>query len=279
MNDVHLIEEKIFQYLTDAEKESLAEQIKQIRADYQTHFVRNFSAIGRKLSIATKAQLVSLDLGESSNLIVTNWTLTKLIRVLFIMLISENEEAKYEAFIHKLFEFADINELESLYASLNVLPNPTHWIARCEEGIRSNIGAVQSAVMLHNKFPLLYLSESSWNQMVLKSFFTDKDTRAIYGLMDRVNDRLSAAIVDYIYERDSAKRPINPMLWVLSTGALPPRAQSILLQRYSDCHDVHEKPLLLYALAAVEDQAGKDFYDQALEKVGKIPTLDEIVNR
>lgn len=279
MNDVHLIEEKIFQYLSDAEKESLAEQITQIKNDYATYFVRNFSSIGRKLSLSTKAQLVTIDLGDNSKLIVTNWSLTKLIRVLFILHISEEEEQKYIAFINKLFEFADVDELEALYASLNILPNPSHWVARCEEGIRSNIGSVQSAVMLHNKFPFEQLSESSWNQMVLKSFFTDKDTLAIYGLMERVNPSLSAAIVDYIYERDSAKRNINPMLWVLASGALPVRAQHILMGRYSDGLDLQDKYKMLYALAAVTEKIGKDFYTQAVEKIGKIPTLDKIVNR
>ncbi len=85
--------------------------------------------------------------------------------------------------------------------------------------------------MEQNKFPATYLNEEAWNQMILKSFFTGKDIKKIYGLYDRNNIHLANSIVDYIYERDSANREIHPMLWVLAKDHLPPRAKEILKQQ------------------------------------------------
>ncbi|VTP90775.1 EboA domain-containing protein [Sphingobacterium daejeonense] len=66
--------------------------------------------------------------------------------------------------------------------------------------------------------------KEAWNQLVLKSFFTGKEIKEIYGLYDRNNENLSNSIVDYIYERDSAKREINPML--MGTGKGSPTTSS-----------------------------------------------------
>jgi hypothetical protein len=95
--------------------------------------------------------------------------------------------------------------------------------------------------MERNKYPALYLEEEAWNQLVLKSFFTGKEIKEIYGLYDRNNENLSNSIVDYIYERDSAKREINPMLWELAKDHLPPRAVEILKQQNKTSPELLEK--------------------------------------
>ncbi len=219
----------LFQQLSPEERDYLEKSEKEIIKNYSNSFVRIFSSLGRKLS-SSKDKLVSMDQLDDNPLIIDNWSILRLTRVWLLSLIQDQQEP-YFTFIEKLFNYADMQELEALYSSLNIFEFPKIWIERCKEGIRSNIGLVQEAIMEQNKFPATYLSEEAWNQMVLKSFFTGKDIKKIYGLDKRNNIALQNSIVDYIYERDSAKREIHPMLWELAKDNLPDRAVEILSQQ------------------------------------------------
>ncbi|RZM01073.1 MAG: hypothetical protein EOO88_58185 [Pedobacter sp.] len=92
---------------------------------------------------------------------------------------------------------------------------PEAWIHRCEEGIRSNIGTVLEAIMYHNPYPAKYLPESSWNQLVLKAFFTEKDVTKIIGISERKNRSLSETLKDYVEERQAAHRTVHPEIYKL----------------------------------------------------------------
>lgn len=229
----------LFELLTAEEKSYLEECEQNIADNYSTSFVRIFSSLSRKLN-TSKDKLVSMVQEESNPLIVDNWTVLRLARVYLLGLIEDQQEP-YFTFIDKLFNYADMQELEALYSALNIYQFPRIWIERCQEGIRNNIGPVQGAIMEQNKFPATYLSEEAWNQLVLKSFFTGKEIKKIYGLYERNNVNLANSIVDYIYERDSAKREIHPMLWELAKDHLPPRAEEIFKQQSTIRPELLEK--------------------------------------
>ncbi|OYD43744.1 hypothetical protein CHU00_02725 [Sphingobacterium cellulitidis] len=229
----------LFELLTAEEKSYLEECEQNIADNYSTSFVRIFSSLSRKLN-TSKEKLVSMVQEESNPLIVDNWTVLRLARVYLLGLIEDQQEP-YFTFIEKLFNYADMQELEALYSALNIYQFPRIWIERCQEGIRNNIGPVQGAIMEQNKFPATYLSEEAWNQLVLKSFFTGKEIKKIYGLYERNNVNLANSIVDYIYERDSAKREIHPMLWELAKDHLPPRAEEIFKQQSTIRPELLEK--------------------------------------
>lgn len=229
----------LFELLTAEEKSYLEECEQNIADNYSTSFVRIFSSLSRKLN-TSKDKLVSMVQEESNPLIVDNWTVLRLARVYLLGLIEDQQEP-YFTFIEKLFNYADMQELEALYSALNIYQFPRIWIDRCQEGIRNNIGPVQGAIMEQNKFPATYLSEEAWNQLVLKSFFTGKEIQKIYGLYERNNVNLANSIVDYIYERDSAKREIHPMLWELAKDHLPPRAEEIFKQQSTIRPELLEK--------------------------------------
>ncbi|MGB7528142.1 EboA domain-containing protein [Sphingobacterium cellulitidis] len=229
----------LFELLTAEEKSYLEECEQNIADNYSTSFVRIFSSLSRKLN-TSKDKLVSMVQEESNPLIVDNWTVLRLARVYLLGLIEDQQEP-YFTFIEKLFNYADMQELEALYSALNIYQFPRIWIERCQEGIRNNIGPVQGAIMEQNKFPATYLSEEAWNQLVLKSFFTGKEIKKIYGLYERNNVNLANSIVDYIYERDSAKREIHPMLWELAKDHLPPRAEEIFKQQSTIRPELLEK--------------------------------------
>ncbi len=229
----------LFELLTAEEKSYLEECEQNIADNYSTSFVRIFSSLSRKLN-TSKDKLVSMVQEDSNPLIVDNWTVLRLARVYLLGLI-EDQQKPYFTFIEKLFNYADMQELEALYSALNIYQFPRIWIERCQEGIRNNIGPVQGAIMEQNKFPATYLSEEAWNQLVLKSFFTGKEIKKIYGLYERNNVNLANSIVDYIYERDSAKREIHPMLWELAKDHLPPRAEEIFKQQSTIRPELLEK--------------------------------------
>jgi hypothetical protein len=233
------VRETLFQLLTAEEKSYMEECEKAIADNYSSSFVRIFSSLSRKLN-NSKDKLVSIVQSEDNPLIVENWTVLRLARVYLLGLIEDQQEP-YFSFIEKLFNYADMQELVALYSALNIYQFPRIWVERCKEGIRNNIGPVQEAIMERNKYPALYLEEEAWNQLVLKSFFTGKEIKEIYGLYDRNNENLSNSIVDYIYERDSAKREINPMLWELAKDHLPPRAVEILKQQNKTSPELLEK--------------------------------------
>lgn len=140
------------------------------------------------------------------------WTLEKLVRVYFICLISEKASADQLDF---LFDTAEINEAVALYAALPALKNPTHYVLRATDAVRSNMGPVFESIAFENPYPSLYFSELAWNQLVLKCIFNDKVIHRIYGLETRANQALADTISDFAHERWAAGRRIPSQVWRL----------------------------------------------------------------
>lgn len=145
-----------------------------------------------------------------------NWTLDKLARVWLLMQLPSDNKETYLKKINSLFATAEMNEQIALYTALPLYSYPNEWVARCEEGIRSNIGTVLEAIMCHNPYPAQFLSEPAWNQLVLKAFFTEKEVSQIIGLKERINDTLTATLQDYIQERLAANRSVAPEIYQLT---------------------------------------------------------------
>ena len=139
---------------------------------------------------------------------VTGWTMDRLARVWWLLQLPADDETNYVQTITELFRAGEINELVALYSALPVLSYPATWQFQATEGIRSNIGDVQSAIMLHNPYPSDAFDEAAWNQLVLKAFFTDKDVTQITGLTERKNARLAQTLADYVAERRAAGRSL-----------------------------------------------------------------------
>lgn len=183
-------------------------------------FNLTFSAIPR----FTGKEIVTLPAGTTHELqetahgfFVQGYTLDRLARTWWLLQWPANDRVNYVQTIEGLFNAAEMNELVALYGALPLLPWAQEWKLRTSEGIRSNIGTVLEAIMLHNAYPARYLDEPAWNQLVLKAFFTDKAVHDIIGLDERANAKLAAILIDYAHERWAAGRPVNPMLWRLVT--------------------------------------------------------------
>lgn len=161
-----------------------------------------------KNSEAAEINLSGLELDE--------WSIDKLCRVWLLMQLPAGDKEIYIKKINGLFATAEMNEQVALYTALPFYCYPEEWIAKCEEGIRSNIGTVLEAIMYHNPYPAKFLSTPSWNQLVLKAFFTEKEVSKIYGLQERVNPALSETLLDYVQERLAAHRTVAPEIYQLT---------------------------------------------------------------
>ncbi|PSL49929.1 hypothetical protein CLV51_1011269 [Chitinophaga niastensis] len=146
---------------------------------------------------------------------VQGWTLDRLVRVWWLLQLPTTDKTIYIETLEQLFSIAEMNELAALYSALPLLAWPEALIARASEGIRSNIGIVQDAIMLHNPWPAKYLAEPAWNQLVMKAIFTDKPIHYITGLDERANAALAGILTDFAHERWAAGRTVNPMQWRL----------------------------------------------------------------
>jgi DNA-binding TFAR19-related protein (PDSD5 family) len=143
------------------------------------------------------------------------WTIDRLSRVWLLMQLPDHNKEQYLKKVNNLFIASEMNELIALYSALPFLSYTEEWVGRCEEGIRSNIGTVLEAIMYHNPYPYVMLSEGAWNQMILKAFFTEKDVKQITGLNERVNKALTNTLNDYVQERLAAHRTVHPEIYQL----------------------------------------------------------------
>lgn len=146
---------------------------------------------------------------------IDGWNIDRLSRVWLLMNLNTADKEGYFKKINGLFSTAEMNEEVALYSALPFYAYPEEWIAKCSSGIRSNIGTVLEAIMYQNPYPAQYLPEASWNQLVLKAFFTEKDVTKITGLYDRVNTALADTLSDYVLERQAAHRTVAPEIFKL----------------------------------------------------------------
>lgn len=199
----------------------------------------SFAAVPRKtgrLIIEVSAnELHQID-QRYNGLTVTNWPLDKLCRLWLLLQVDAADESLYHNHIESLFRHAEMNELSALYAALPVFAYPETWQFRTTEGIRSNIGTVLESIMYENPYPYQYLDEPSWNQLVLKAFFTDKDINRIMGLDKRSNKALSLILIDYAHERQAAHRMVNPLLWRLVSKFLDKDSIKDIEKLFDDAH-------------------------------------------
>ena len=139
-----------------------------------------------------------------------DYTLDKLVRIYIICLISEKDGTDQ---LNLLFDTAEINEAVALHAALPALKNPTQFLLRATDAVRSNMGSVFESIAFENPYPSLYFSELAWNQMVLKCIFNDKAIHRIYDLENRSNQALANTLSDFAHERWAAGRRVPSQVW------------------------------------------------------------------
>ena len=199
-----------------------------------------------------------------------NWTIDRLCRVWLLLQWDNTDKDKYYQTIENLFLSAEMNESVALYSALPFFAYPEIWIKRCAEGIRSNIGSVLEAIMYNNPYPLTYLDQAAWNQLILKAFFTEKNVPLIIGLDERANKELALVLSDYARERWAAGRKVNPTLWRLVAGFIDDKIfKDIKIGLTHD--DIAEKEAIALAIS-------ESSFEPAKQWLSNIPELKSVVS-
>jgi hypothetical protein len=137
-----------------------------------------------------------------------NWYLDQVVRLAILTKLDEKQ-------VDLLFETAEMQEAVALTKSLPYLANPSNFLLRATDAVRSNMGPVFDAIAFDNTYPRDYFSEAAWNQLVLKCIFNDKAIHQIIGLEERANAELAMTLSDFAHERWSAGRRVPSQVWRL----------------------------------------------------------------
>ena len=137
-----------------------------------------------------------------------NWNLDQVVRLAILTKLDEKQ-------VDLLFETAEMQEAVALTKSLPYLANPSNFLLRATDAVRSNMGPVFDAIAFDNTYPRDYFSEAAWNQLVLKCIFNDKAIHQIIGLDERANAELAMTLSDFAHERWSAGRRVPSQVWRL----------------------------------------------------------------
>jgi len=132
-----------------------------------------------------------------------------------LMICFPHEKESWFAAMNQLFETADMNEHQALFAALPLMPYQEDLIPRAIDGLRTNISLVFDAIALDNPFPRAHFPEANWNQMVLKAIFMQRPLYRIDGLEEKRNPALAAIARDFAHERWAAGRDVMPEIWRL----------------------------------------------------------------
>jgi hypothetical protein len=142
-----------------------------------------------------------------------SWDHLQTARSILMLHYPSEDSSNWLANFHKLFETADMHEQTSLYAALPIMPFPEAMVPRAVEGLRTNITSVFDAIALNNPYPSKYLSESAWNQMVIKAIFLQRPLYKIHNADINANADLADILLDFAHERWAAGRTVMPELW------------------------------------------------------------------
>lgn len=140
---------------------------------------------------------------------------TELARLCLLLTIPNSNFEQFKTVFYPIFETADVAEQEALYLSFDFLPFKKELASKFALGISTNIGSVFDKLALNNAYPHKYLLEDAFNQLVIKTIFTDKDILEIIGLNSRLNLELSRMAKELLAERKAANRFIREEIEIL----------------------------------------------------------------
>jgi hypothetical protein len=221
------ITETIAAFASETELSWLAEQ-------------KTLSGKALALAFVKVPRFISKKIIESG--VFSSWTLDQLVRLDILMQLDA-------ANIDSLFETAEMQEAVALTRSLPFLPNPSSYLLRATDAVRSNMGPVFDAIAFGNTYPKDYFSEAAWNQLVLKCIFNDKAIHLIIGLDERSNQDLANTLSDFAHERWSANRRVPSQVW-----RLVPRFMNEILRADIDKLAQSENPRDVLAASLVKQE-------------------------
>ncbi|HEV8114499.1 MAG TPA: EboA domain-containing protein [Planctomycetota bacterium] len=142
------------------------------------------------------------------------WSLLDAARVALVLGRPDLEEPTASEALEEAFRYGDVGELGAVYRSLQFLPRPEQFVWRAGEGCRSSMRSVFEAAACDNGFPVRNFADLAWRQLVIKALFVEAPLWRVYGLDTRLDPELARMALDLAEERRSAKRQVQPELWL-----------------------------------------------------------------
>ena len=193
------------------------------------------------------------------------WSVLQAARTMLLLSYPQEKEGWF-AVVNQLFETADMNEQQALFAALPVLPYPEELLPRAIDGCRTNMTLVFDAIALSNPYPAKYFPEANWNQLVLKAVFMQRPLYRIQKLDERRNLALADIASDFAHERWAAGRSVMPELWRLVVPFINDRFLADL-KRVIESEDEMAVEAGLLALYQCDSEKAKQLFKSRCEEV------------
>ena len=193
------------------------------------------------------------------------WNVLQAARTILLLSYPQEKEAWF-AVVNQLFETADMNEQQALFAALPVLPYPEELLPRAIDGCRTNMTLVFDAIALNNPYPAKYFPEANWNQLVLKAVFMQRPLYRIQKLDERRNLALADIASDFAHERWAAGRSVMPELWRLVVPFINDRFFADL-KKVVESQDEMAVEAGLLALYQCDSEKAKQLFKSRCEEV------------
>jgi hypothetical protein len=184
----------------------------------------------------------------------SSWTKQHMVRVILMITLDVSTNKRI---LESFFEVSEMQELIAFFKGLYLLENAEEFTEIVEEGIRTNMVNVFDSFSSGNPFPLSYLEEWAWNQLVLKALFLERPLYTIQNIDEGKNKNLADMLQDYVKERWSADRPVSPEIWRMIEGYLRQDIKMLLLERE---FKATEKQVIDHLLSNNNDE-NDDFWD------------------
>jgi len=188
------------------------------------------------------------------------WTHQDIVRVLLMLVLDATTN---KAKITELFETAEVSELIALLKGLYLLENAAEFRMHYEEGIRTNMVNVFDAISAGNPFAKKYLTEASWNQLILKILFIDRKLYKVQGVDEGKNENLANMLQDFVMERWAAGRTVSLELWRMLFGFLRDDVKKLIVNRNIEGN---EKKVIDCVVTQNEQLNVPEFWDE----IGKL---------
>ncbi|MBX2842831.1 MAG: EboA domain-containing protein [Flammeovirgaceae bacterium] len=174
-----------------------------------------------------------------------SWNLLEIVRVYISLFIPYEDKKNYISTLDKLFETGDVAEVTALYKAIPLWPRPQAHTKRAAEGVRTNMTIVLDAIAVENPFPAEYLDEIAWNQLLLKSIFTERSIFKIIGADQRANQKLANTLFDFAHERWAAGRYVIPELWRFAGKFLQPAQLKDIKKLLKEGNELEQEAAIL----------------------------------
>jgi hypothetical protein len=190
-------------------------------ADYERQLGVAYAASGRRFG----GDLVALTDAESDALRTAGllepegWPLRDVARAaLLLRACAVLPPAMHPPLLRGLYTRGDNAEREALLRTLSVLPGAERFAELATEACRSHVQSVFEALACDNPYPARFLPPESFNQLVLKAFFTGVAVARIQGLDARRSAELARMAEAYASERQAAGRAVPADLGFVTLG-------------------------------------------------------------